>query len=227
MATPAQPPLPRRIGHDAIADVVQFVERFDAELDHATDHRRQFPDLPDAADDAAAEPEPARSAGHQSVHPAARRIRAASSSSSRPTIRCPRWCRCSRPRRRRRRCNSSARPRWSTATPRRSSNSQATWELNVPSTSTVNDHHRQRHRTDRVHRQLLRRNAGNNQPFAWNGQGNDGTQWPDGQYTLTATAHRQLRQLGRRHDPGSGHRQLGRPHPIAAAAHRSTARPTP
>src|SRR6516165_8657687 len=31
-------------------------------------------------------------------------------------------------------------------------------------------------------------NAGNNQPFTWNGQGNDGTQWPDGQYTLTATA---------------------------------------
>ena len=29
--------------------------------------------------------------------------------------------------------------------------------------------------------------AGNNQPFTWNGQGNDGTQWPDGQYKLTAT----------------------------------------
>ena len=30
--------------------------------------------------------------------------------------------------------------------------------------------------------------AGNNQPFGWNGQGNDGTQWPDGNYTMTATA---------------------------------------
>ena len=30
--------------------------------------------------------------------------------------------------------------------------------------------------------------AGNNQPFEWNGQGNDGTQWPDGNYTMTATA---------------------------------------
>ncbi len=30
--------------------------------------------------------------------------------------------------------------------------------------------------------------AGNNQPFTWNGQGNDGTQWPDGNYTITATA---------------------------------------
>ncbi len=30
--------------------------------------------------------------------------------------------------------------------------------------------------------------AGNNQPYTWNGQGNDGTQWPDGQYKLTVTA---------------------------------------
>jgi len=30
--------------------------------------------------------------------------------------------------------------------------------------------------------------AGNNQPFTWNGQSADGTQWPDGQYTMTATA---------------------------------------
>ena len=29
--------------------------------------------------------------------------------------------------------------------------------------------------------------AGSNQPFTWNGKGNDGTQWPDGNYTLTAT----------------------------------------
>jgi len=30
--------------------------------------------------------------------------------------------------------------------------------------------------------------AGNNQPYTWNGQGNDGTQWPDGQYKLTIDA---------------------------------------
>jgi flagellar basal-body rod modification protein FlgD len=30
--------------------------------------------------------------------------------------------------------------------------------------------------------------AGNNQAFAWDGKGNDGTQWPDGKYTMTATA---------------------------------------
>jgi flagellar basal-body rod modification protein FlgD len=30
--------------------------------------------------------------------------------------------------------------------------------------------------------------AGDNQAFAWDGKGNDGTQWPDGKYTMTATA---------------------------------------
>jgi flagellar basal-body rod modification protein FlgD len=30
--------------------------------------------------------------------------------------------------------------------------------------------------------------AGENQSFAWDGKGNDGTQWPAGQYKLTATA---------------------------------------
>ena len=51
-------------------------------------------------------------------------------------------------------------------------------------------HHldRQQHRPDRLHRQLRRINAGDNQPFTWNGRGNDGTQWPDGKYKLTATA---------------------------------------
>ena len=29
--------------------------------------------------------------------------------------------------------------------------------------------------------------AGENQTFAWDGKGNDGTQWPDGQYKMTAT----------------------------------------
>jgi flagellar basal-body rod modification protein FlgD len=31
-------------------------------------------------------------------------------------------------------------------------------------------------------------NAGNNQPFVWDGKGTDGTQWPNGQYRMTATA---------------------------------------
>ena len=29
--------------------------------------------------------------------------------------------------------------------------------------------------------------AGDNQPFVWDGKGKDGVQWPDGKYTLTAT----------------------------------------
>jgi flagellar basal-body rod modification protein FlgD len=66
-------------------------------------------------------------------------------------------------------------------------NSTATWDLNVPSNSNV---------TlsiansvgQTVFTGTYSANAGNNQPFTWNGKGNDGTQWPDGQYTLTATA---------------------------------------
>ncbi len=48
------------------------------------------------------------------------------------------------------------------------------------------DHHQQR-RTDRLQQQLSRP-AGQNQTFGWDGKGNDGTQWPDGQYKMTATA---------------------------------------
>ena len=39
-----------------------------------------------------------------------------------------------------------------------------------------------------VPRYFTQLNAGPNQPFVWNGQSNDGTQNPDGQYKLTATA---------------------------------------
>ena len=67
------------------------------------------------------------------------------------------------------------------------SNSQATWELNVPSASTVNITIANS-AGQTVYSNSFAANAGNNQPFTWNGQGNDGTQWPDGNYTLTATA---------------------------------------
>jgi flagellar basal-body rod modification protein FlgD len=67
------------------------------------------------------------------------------------------------------------------------SSSTATWELSVPSASdvTVNI-------TSSTGQTVFSGTytvaAGNNQPFTWNGQGNDGTQWPDGNYTMTATA---------------------------------------
>ena len=66
-------------------------------------------------------------------------------------------------------------------------NSQATWELNVRSNSDVNVSIANSS-GQTVFSGTYAVNAGNNQPFTWNGQGNDGTQWPDGQYTLTATA---------------------------------------
>jgi flagellar basal-body rod modification protein FlgD len=66
------------------------------------------------------------------------------------------------------------------------SNSKATWELNVPSTSTINISIANS-AGQTVYSGNFSANAGNNQPFTWNGQGSDGTQWPDGLYTLTAT----------------------------------------
>jgi flagellar basal-body rod modification protein FlgD len=65
--------------------------------------------------------------------------------------------------------------------------SQATWQLNVPSASNVQVSIANS-AGQNVFTGTYSVGAGNNQPFVWNGQGNDGTQWPDGQYTLTATA---------------------------------------
>jgi flagellar basal-body rod modification protein FlgD len=66
-------------------------------------------------------------------------------------------------------------------------NAQATWDLSLPSNSnlTVNITNSA---GQTVYTGNYSANAGNNQPFTWNGQGSDGTQWPDGSYTLTATA---------------------------------------
>jgi flagellar basal-body rod modification protein FlgD len=67
------------------------------------------------------------------------------------------------------------------------SNSKATWELNVPSTSTVNINITNS-TGQTVFTGQYSANAGDNQPFSWDGKGNDGTQYPDGLYKLTATA---------------------------------------
>jgi flagellar basal-body rod modification protein FlgD len=67
------------------------------------------------------------------------------------------------------------------------SNSQAKWELNVPASSDVSITIANS-TGQTVFTGSYSATAGNNQPFTWNGQGNDGTQWPDGLYTMTATA---------------------------------------
>jgi flagellar basal-body rod modification protein FlgD len=67
------------------------------------------------------------------------------------------------------------------------SNAQATWDLGVPAncdlTVTITSSSGQT-----VFTGNYSATAGSNQPFAWNGKGSDGTQWPDGQYKLTTTA---------------------------------------
>jgi flagellar basal-body rod modification protein FlgD len=66
-------------------------------------------------------------------------------------------------------------------------NSQAVWALSVPNASTV-DVSIASSTGQTVFTGTYNVSAGNNQPFEWNGMGNDGTQNPDGNYTLTATA---------------------------------------
>jgi flagellar basal-body rod modification protein FlgD len=66
-------------------------------------------------------------------------------------------------------------------------NSSATWNLNIPSSATVNISIANSS-GQTVFTGQYSAAAGNNQPFTWNGRGSDGTQWPDGQYKLTATA---------------------------------------
>jgi flagellar basal-body rod modification protein FlgD len=67
------------------------------------------------------------------------------------------------------------------------SNSKATWELNIPTASTVNISITSSS-GQTVYSNSFNASAGNNQTFHWNGLGTDGSQLPDGNYTLTATA---------------------------------------
>lgn len=71
----------------------------------------------------------------------------------------------------------------STATMAKSS---ATWHLNVPSDATV-DISIANSSGQTVFTGKYTAAAGSDIPFTWNGMGNDGTQWPDGKYTISAT----------------------------------------
>src|SRR3984885_3666664 len=66
-------------------------------------------------------------------------------------------------------------------------NSAANWNLSVPTNSNVAITI-----ANTTGQNVFSGNypvtAGANQAFAWDGKGNDGTQWPDGKYTMTATA---------------------------------------
>jgi flagellar basal-body rod modification protein FlgD len=66
-------------------------------------------------------------------------------------------------------------------------NSAATWNLSVASNSNVNITIANS-TGQNVFSGTYPVTAGANQAFTWDGKGNDGTQWPDGKYTMTATA---------------------------------------
>lgn len=67
------------------------------------------------------------------------------------------------------------------------SDGKATWALGVskPSSVTVTISNST---GQAVYSGNFSMNAGDHQTFQWDGRGNDGSQWPDGSYTLTATA---------------------------------------
>jgi flagellar basal-body rod modification protein FlgD len=66
-------------------------------------------------------------------------------------------------------------------------NSKATWDLSIPANSNLNITIASS-TGQTVFSGNFSVTAGNNQPFFWNGKASDGTQLPDGNYTLTATA---------------------------------------
>jgi flagellar basal-body rod modification protein FlgD len=67
------------------------------------------------------------------------------------------------------------------------SKGQATWKLSTPTNSNVSISIANS-TGQTVFTGTVPVSAGDNQPFAWNGKGSDGTQQPDGKYKLTATA---------------------------------------
>src|SRR5258707_1833093 len=67
------------------------------------------------------------------------------------------------------------------------SNSSATWQLGVPTNANVTISIASS-TGQTVFTGSYQVNAGDGQAFGWDGKGNDGTQWPDGKYTITAQA---------------------------------------
>jgi flagellar basal-body rod modification protein FlgD len=65
-------------------------------------------------------------------------------------------------------------------------NKSAVWDLNVAKDSTVKISITNS-TGQTVYTNSYAVTAGDNQAFGWDGKGTDGTQWPDGKYTLTAT----------------------------------------
>ncbi len=65
-------------------------------------------------------------------------------------------------------------------------NATATWQLGVPTNSNVTVSIASS-TGQNVFTGNYTVSAGDNQTFTWDGKGTDGTQWPDGKYTLTAT----------------------------------------
>ena len=104
-----------------------------------------------------------------------------------------------------------------TATLSKATGSPATWSFSSPSpatgTVTITSSTGQVALTG-----TISLTAGS-QTYTWNGQGNNGVTWPDGNYTLSITADRRQRPAGHRLHAGARHHQLGQYQPEPANDH--------
>ncbi len=178
MTTTASIVQPDRFGNNAPAGLIfifKFIGRGRKRAGFPAD-RRQLSELSDPADDAIAEPESARSARHQPVHPAARRIRRRPAAAQHQRLAgdagIPAADRAIDPGARLRRQDRGG--HWQHRCADRTGTGDV-WELSVPTASTVNVTI-----ANSTGQTVFTGNysvtAGNNQPFVWNGQGSDGTQ---------------------------------------------------
>ena len=94
-------------------------------------------------------------------------------------------------------------------------NGQAKWTLNVSKPSTATITIKDATTGQSVYTGTIGVNPGN-QAFTWDGRGNDGRVWPDGAYTLTATAVELQQAVGRHIHRGRSRRRFRRSHGILA-----------
>ena len=163
-----------------------------------------FDDVPDAADDAAEEPEPARAARHQPVHPAARPVRPGrAADEDEHAARLAHQHRADGAvDRRDGLLGSTATVDGATASSRAARRS---WTFSSRQAVERHDQH-QGFRPARWSIRATTRSMPGSRTSMWDGRGNNGTKYPDGNYTLAITAKDADRPDGRDLDRGVRHR---------------------
>ena len=180
--------------------------------------RGNFDTFLHAADHAAEEPEPARSARHQPVHPATRAVRRRRAADQHEPAAHLAGHRCRRRPRPPRAMSFLGSTATVDGTTTKLTDGAASWSFSAdkPSTATINIKDCDRRRSPTA---AATRSMPGAQNFNWDGRGNNGTQWPDGDYTLSVTAKDASGNSGRGLDRGQRHGRQRRPDAEPAGAH--------